>query len=111
MKTVKTETLKIDKPKPKTAIEKILDAINKHRIAIFDSLYEKWEIQYKESGRDYATQEDSVYLKSIKNMYGTPYVEGDIINRQNLMQGEGVLVFKDGKKYTVKKDGGDFKAY
>ena len=94
----------------KSAVERILDAINAHRKTIYDDGMEEFEMK---NNKDFIDKDDSVRIKSLKNMYGTPYTESDILDHSKMMKGavvlkSGVVVFRDGKKYTVHKEGSGF---
>lgn len=88
-----------------SATQKVLNVINDYRSGI---CAEKVKSYNYHNSKGFNDMDDRVHLKSIVNKYAIPYTEDSILDKENFKFGEGCIVFRDGMKYTVKKQDGSF---
>ncbi|MHC4076181.1 MAG: hypothetical protein ACYSRZ_07195, partial [Planctomycetota bacterium] len=83
-----------------TALQKALNVINSYRAAIHK--YKKTEYD-RNNRKGFNNEDDVLFFKNLHNMWLKVYTEDDILDKK-FNFGEGIIVFKDGQKYTVKKE-------
>lgn len=101
----KKETKSAEKKPSLTAIQKVLKVINTHRSGICSIKVKSFNHNNTKGFND---MDDRVHLKNIVNKYALPYTEDSILDKDKFNFGEGCIVFRDGMKYTVKKQDGGF---
>ncbi len=97
--TAKPVKTKVKKPKP-VALQKALNVINSYRANIHKNKKKDYD---KKNKKGFNNADDELFFKNLHNMWLEPYTENEVLDK-NFKFGEGVIVFKDGQKYTVKKE-------
>lgn len=94
----------VAQPVKESALQKALNVINSYRANIHKS---KKADHDKQNTKGFNDPDDALFFKNLHNMWLKPYSESDILDKK-LSFGEGVIVFRDGQKYAVKKENDHF---